>query len=1095
LANELETINSESNGSLIPPALTSTHEISALKASLIAELSNRAREHFEKDLENIRAGTDRLSVGLSLKSSRVKEDYDPPLLSSSSSSQHDDVIVKRIVRVFKFLLSDDEKGHGEIARSWLKALDLVIQKSKDNATIEGQEAIDRYIAALSTSREMSTDTISAVTSTVSSDVSKPPKPPKSSSTSFPKQTTIDTSAWQTAVKDKVPLRSASPQLTDSGNEVNTLGGTSGKNQKVLEHRVSFLTSGPNFASALSSTLQNTESIFPELNSLIQRRNNAREDRFMHILSGIHSSSKFKCKKYHSAVPALVPSILLAKLLVQKDNKTAASAAITSWSAATVWFTSSRVAELLTHSFLTQASTIASCILTKVILNAHAANATFSSSRSGSLAPLTPTQSRAASMSSESLPTKMKGMNKGASAPFQEATMSNENKALISSLDPIYVKMVLQASVTSSVKRNHRTSSLKVDAILPLPHIQMQTQPPSPLSVSSSMLKKLFSIVTSNEEEKLLYTSSTSKPMSIEDVSTTKADLITHALVEILLDLTDVRLPHLLDMLNDSDFIEKNNYIQVSQRSLSPWDLALALSDIKLLDILCFSAHHWYGWVMLVPGDERRMRFDEHANFIQLESVWTQKQRREDGLKIARRVCDMHTLLALVFADATGYGCIWLEILFATYSHRRFFHFKDGKLDPWRRLEVFSSTYRDYLPAVILPVVPQTMPNKERNRLIKEGITGSALASLYAHAKAEGLHAKPIEKNQIPFSNDVSLISTDAIELAEMIIHRFEATDVDEGDWDKGDIDNNNDSKNLLREMTLFYIASEGETCAFEAMIEEAEATKYMAKRSAAEQASSTSRKKTILNERAKNKGVTKTLFELPDQLFPLFLVEQLVVYSVSDSYHVKKRTELIDEGWYNCVVPGDIFQRLRDKKAWLEEGGNEYKDGKGPDDADSDDLTVSKSEPALELLLDEGGGYERSSKESISAFVPSTLTSAAQKPLVKLPPVHWPFKHCQRYKEMCASKVRFWDELEKFELCSPKCSIRDDSDSADRVIVPRPLEQGVKNWSVKLALFLFRLYDLQAKEYKENIDMIVDDNIEFLDSESEKEAPKKRARN
>jgi hypothetical protein len=34
-------------------------------------------------------------------------------------------------------------------------------------------------------------------------------------------------------------------------------------------------------------------------------------------------------------------------------------------------------------------------------------------------------------------------------------------------------------------------------------------------------------------------------------------------------------------------------------------------------------------------------------------------------------------------------------------------------------------------------------------------------------------------------------------------------------------------------------------------------------------------------------------------------------------------------------VPGDIFQRLSDKKAWLEEGGNEYKDGKGPDDADS----------------------------------------------------------------------------------------------------------------------------------------------------------------
>jgi hypothetical protein len=32
---------------------------------------------------------------------------------------------------------------------------------------------------------------------------------------------------------------------------------------------------------------------------------------------------------------------------------------------------------------------------------------------------------------------------------------------------------------------------------------------------------------------------------------------------------------------------------------------------------------------------------------------------------------------------------------------------------------------------------------------------------------------------------------------------------------------------------------------------------------------------------------------------------------------------------------------------------------------------------------------------------------------------------------------------------------------------PRPLENGMKKWTIKLALFLFRLHDLQAKEDEE----------------------------
>ena len=158
-------------------------------------------------------------------------------------------------------------------------------------------------------------------------------------------------------------------------------------------------------------------------------------------------------------------------------------------------------------------------------------------------------------------------------------------------------------------------------------------------------------------------------------------------------------------------------------------------------------------------------------------------------------------------------------------------------------------------------------------------------------------------------------------------------------------------------------------------------------------------------------------------------------------------------------------------------GGREFRGGgKGPDDDDDDvDLTKkshssssSTDVDGLELILDEGGGYARSFTQNVSALVPSSLTSASQMPRTKLPPVHWPFRHCQKQKMFTASKIRFWDEARHFELCCPKCPIPHDGDDADRAgAPPRPLESGIRIWSTKLALFLFRLYDLQKFEDKE----------------------------
>jgi hypothetical protein len=1103
LAIELESLMSESkDGSSSPLSLRMGQDISALKASTIAELSSRARDNFEKSLDRARAGTNRFSFGLMLKSTRSKEDYDSYSSSASlSSAQHDDVVVKRIVRVFKLLLNSDKSSRGisdqldvgqdVISSTWVKALDSLVQKGEQSAKGEAEEAIQKFKATLSAPLSQATSTSSMHAKDNGKQTSKSSTSSSASASGVTKavvQTKID--GWQSAVNTKAPVRSSSPQFTDSSidssPQPNGGGGGGGSKRKGLEQRVSFLTPGFHLFPAVSSSsslsssaLPSLEANFPELAVLVHKRKRAREGRLSHILSGLQSitHAKPKCSKVHLAVPALVPSILLAKQLEVKDSTSAAASAIQRWVDADRWTTLSKIAELITHPFITQSCTIASCIMAKVVINAHVANSSMLSSllRGDSVTSLSPSSSRAISLTSTTSPSeplvpKVKGKTssslKGALAAAPHLSISNENKELASSVDPIYVKMILQNAVTtSSGKRNHLTSSLNYEPMLPLPHIHMQTQPSPPLFATSSMLSKLYSVTTSDEKP------SSSK----DDIKADRIGLISHTLVEVLLDLTDARLPHLLDMLKDSDFLEKNSYIQVSQRPLSPWDLALALSDIKLLDILSFSAHHWYGWAMLVPGDEQRMRAEELSQFVLLTETWEPKNRRDDGLKIARRVCDMNTILALAFADATGSGVIWLEILFASYAENRFFHFNDGKLEPWRRVEVYSYYNRDYSPSVILPVVPQTMPNAQRDKAISKGIEESAMAALHALAKADGHDSALLE--------DRATVKMQADELSQMIIHRLKSNDDGSGSWVSGDIDKQNDDKNLIRDMTLHFIAAEGETCTLESMIEEAEVTRSMIKRSAADDETQTQlgvakKKKTLLNEKAKSKSNSKSAFEMPDQLFSLFLIEMVfsILPTESEDYFIKKRTDLKDEGWYNCVVPGDVLQRLRDKKAWMDAGGQEYHDGKGPDDDIADlDLTSGQSSSAssgdaegLELLLDEGGGYARSIKECVSALVPPTATSAAQNPQTKLPPVHWPFRHCQKStKNLVASKIRFWDETRHFELCCPKCPIPHDGDGADRVGAPRPLENGMKKWTIKLALFLFRLHDLQAKEDEE----------------------------